>query len=191
LGILGIKLPTLYAWVHRGKLHAHRVGRLLKFDESEVRGMITPPFVRAWAISGPVESAIARARASVGVVLPSYRFFYLDTPKPTRAWVRVQALNAQDLSWVDPAPGGTTYQNFERIKSGEAFLFLGTPDPWAVSEYHPQESGDSAYLAAWIERIDPVPSRDLSEAIRRLEEGTIRGKVEPSTRDELHERGRR
>ncbi len=44
--ILGIKKPTLYLWVRQGKLVPRRVGKLLKFDEEEVRRLIRPGTVR-------------------------------------------------------------------------------------------------------------------------------------------------
>ncbi|MBI3856979.1 MAG: helix-turn-helix domain-containing protein [Planctomycetes bacterium] len=193
LEILGIKLPTLYAWVQRGKLHPQKVGKLLKFDEAEVRGVIQPRSVFAWLITGPVETAISSARRLLDTVPPDYRLIYLEPPEPGRAHVRVQAFDVQTASWVEPwlTQGSPTLRAMQGAAEGRGFLFLRTPEPWRVLEIRPEEIGDRSYLTLFIERIRKPGTGDLSEALERLEKGFIQGEARPWSREELHDRGRR
>ncbi len=185
--ILGIKLPTLYAWVQRGKLNPRKVGKLLRFDEEEVRAMIVARSVQAWILRGGLRSAREKARGHLAERAPDYRLTYLEPPKPDEACVRIDVFDAGRRAWV----AATDVSGIEAAVKGDAWLFLGTLDPWKVKDVRPEESGGRSYWAAWIEKVGETGEAELSDVLKRLDEGVIVGKLEPWTRDDVHERGRR
>ncbi len=192
LQVLGIKKPTLYAWVRRGKLQPYKVGRLLKFDEDEVRAMIRRGATYAWVFDGPLATAVELARGRVGNGPADYRLEYLEPPKAMSARVRIQVRHPRSDDWIDIfSPNGTYFAPLERLKSGGGYLFLGTLDPWRIADLRVEEGPEGErFLAAFVERAlgpEPGPS---SEALRRLEEGIFPGPVPKWTRDELHDRSR-
>lgn len=190
LEILGIRKPTLYAWVHRGKLTAYKVGKLLKFNEEEIRAMITLTATYGWVATGPLQTAIDSASRLVAVKSPDLRLVYLQSPEPFRARVRVQAFE-EARGWTDPAvtPGGGTYRQLEGLKKEDAYLFLGTSDPWKVIDIRIEGETGGSYLAVWIERVATGATERTAEAVKRLHAGIIAGKIEPWTREGLYRRG--
>lgn len=180
-------MPTLYAWVQRGKLNPRKVGKLLRFDEEEVRAMITARSVQAWIIRGGLRSAREKARTLPAERAPDYRLTYLEPPKPGEACVRIDVFDAGRRAWVAATGAG----GIEAAAHGDAWLFLGTLDPWKVREVRPEESGGRSYWAAWIEKVGESEESELSDVLKRLDEGAIVGTLDPWTRDGLHERGRR
>ena len=180
--ILGIKLPTLYAWVQRGKLIPMKVGKLLKFSEEDVRAMITVRSTLAWLLTGPAETAVSQARRRIDSQPPDFRLTYLQPPEAVRACVSVEALGGMSTSEE------SVQKRLEGAFRGDAFLFLGTTDPWAVEETRPEESGGRRYLAAWIRKVVDLPVPDPGAALDRLRSGVFSGKAEPWTREEIHGR---
>lgn len=129
--------------------------------------------VFAWILDGSLESASVDAPSRLGSTSPDLRLVPLDPPDPTRLRARVQGYDPMQRLWIDRLgfPGSTLHSRLKLSFSGKAFLFLGTPEPWKVSQLLLEDGAGASFLTVSIRKLTAPPRQDLAGALERLERG--------------------
>ncbi len=188
---LGISRPTLYLWVRQGKLHPRRAGRSLRFDEAEVMALLgRGPRVSAWVRGGRIEEA----RREVGRRVrsnerPSFQLEYLAPPSAAFARGRVVSEGER------PAPGGALFDSLlESMKRRDHVFLSHEQSVWGVHDVRAETSpAGESYIAVELARRDGPGEGDdrdrrLRDFLRTMRAG-LTGRVNPWTKDGMHERG--
>ena len=181
---LGISRPTLYLWVRQGKLKPHRAGRSLRFDETQVERLLgQSPRVAVWVLGGRLEEARREVgRQARGGARASFLMEYLG--EPGADFVRGRVL-----------PGGlASGELLEALRRRDHVFLSHEESVWALHDVRTETSpSGEPYLAVELKRPDGPGEGDerdrrLQDFLRTMRAG-LTGRVNPWTRDELHERG--
>lgn len=181
---LGISRPTLYLWVRQGKLKPQRAGRSLRFDETEVERLLgQSPRVAVWVRGGRLEEARREVgRQARGGARPTFQMEYLG--EPGADYVRGRVL-----------PGGPDSDALIEAMKRRDHVFLSHEESvWALHDVRAETSpAGEPYVAVELKRSNGPGEGDerdrrLRDFLRAMRSG-LTGRVNPWTRDELHERG--
>jgi len=195
---LGIRRPTLYAWVRQGKLHPVRAGRGLLFEEDDIMRLLgRGTSVALWIAGGTLEEAKSRVRrASRSAAKPSYRVEYLESPTPE--FIRAKLLSAGGAAVESPHPGGAAFNDLLEAQKKGAFAFISHEESvWQVDDVRAETSpSGEPYLALDLVRMKagdagPVRNARLLEIVERMRAGAAKGALQPYRREDLYGRGAR
>ena len=180
---LGISRPTLYLWVRQGKLKPHRAGRLLRFDEAAIERLLGQgPRVAVWVRGGMLEEARRDvARQVRGTARPTFLMEYLGEPRADFVRGRVMS-------------GGPAFDALiESMKHRDHVFLSHEESEWVLHDVRAETSpAGEPYVAVELKRsVGPGEGderdRRLQDFLQTMRSGLF-GKVNPWTRDELHER---
>jgi excisionase family DNA binding protein len=194
--MLGIRRSTLYSWVKQGKLRPVRAGRGLLFSREEILRLLgRKNLVALWVSGGTLSEARERVGRWVRTgVKPAAVLEYIDAP--TERFVRARVVsNGNGESIEYPAPGGVIFDSLANAKRSGAIAFLGGDESmWNILDVRSEQSPTGeTWIVVELVRLQTTETADrerrLTEALARMQVGTLAGEIDRYKREDLYDRG--